>query len=76
MSARDAVLVHRRPRVTLRWSADEERWNWKLHRAVAPQGAHVTGGGHWSLLEALADAGRAVKGDEFAAAAQEQADGT
>jgi hypothetical protein len=71
MSApRAAVLTHLHgPRsVTMLWSDDEERWCWKLRRAVAPAGAHVTGGGHWSLLVALADAGKAVLGDDDAQA--------
>ena len=72
----DSVLTHLHGSrsVTMRWSDDEERWNWKLHRPEVPPGAHVTGGGHWSLLAALADAGKAVLGDEFAAAAKEPAE--
>jgi len=70
MPAPDAVLTHLRgPRsVTMLWSDDEERWNWKLRRAVKPPGAHVTGGGHYNLLDALADAGKAVLGDDDAQA--------
>ena len=70
MPAPDAVLTHLHgPRsVTMLWSDDEERWNWKLHREGEPVGAHVVGGGHWDLGEALADVGRAVKGEPHAQA--------
>ncbi|HUT37522.1 MAG TPA: hypothetical protein VNE39_28845, partial [Planctomycetota bacterium] len=63
MSAPDAVLVHLHgPRsVTMLWSDDEERWNWKLHHATPLKGSRVVGGGHWDLCAALADAGRAVQ---------------
>ena len=70
MPAPDAVLTHLHgPRsVTMLWSDDEDRWNWKLHYAVKPKGGYVVGGGHYNLLDALADAGKAVLGDADAQA--------